>query len=280
LTGNLRLHDLAHVVQSTLNSIKINSITLEMREGRPMWVKRRRPGSELIAGAANLFFHLARALIRVWVDSKKWQRWEVDCYHLLYGHDFCAFAEGSRTVCVDTVPGESLLKHVTRGTLTPRILRAAAREFRRAHDLPCQDFGGPWSHGDPHLDNVIYDQSSDRVRLIDFEVVHDKSLPAVVRQADDLLVFLQDLIGRVSFEQWLPFALCFLNAYGRPEVMAELRNRLVVPSGLPGLWWKLRTEYLERRELIRRIDALRNALDEKLNDSTIWQRFEPATTGV
>jgi hypothetical protein len=280
LTGNVKLRDLVQAFQTTLNSIKINSITLEMREGRPMWVKRRRAGSKVIAGAANLFLHLARALIRVWVDPKKWQRWEVDCYHLLYDHDFCAYAEGSRTVCVDTVPGESLLKHVTRGTLTPRILRAAAREFRRAHQLWSEELDGPWSHGDPHLGNVIYDQSTDRARLIDFEVIHHKSLPAVVRQADDLLVFLQDLVGLVSAEQWLSFALCFINAYGQPEITAELRKRLVVPSGVPGLWWKLRTEYLERRELIRRIDALRHALDEKPNDSTIWQRFDLATTVV
>jgi len=60
LTGNARLRDLTRAVQTALNYIKINSITLEMREGRPMWVKRRRPGSELIAAAANLFFHLAR----------------------------------------------------------------------------------------------------------------------------------------------------------------------------------------------------------------------------
>jgi hypothetical protein len=110
------------------------------------------------------------------------------------------------------------------------------------------------------LDNVVYDGATNRARLIDFEVLHDQSLPAVLRHADDLLVFLQDLVCRVSTEQWLPFALCFVKAYGRAEVIAELTRLLFVPAGLPGLWWKLRTENFERRELIRRVDALRRAL--------------------
>jgi hypothetical protein len=53
-------------------------------------------------------------------------------------------------------------------------------------------------HGDPHMDNVIYDHATDRALLIDFEVIHDKSVPAGARHADDLLVFLQDLMGRVE----------------------------------------------------------------------------------
>ncbi|HZC35263.1 MAG TPA: hypothetical protein VE242_06600, partial [Chthoniobacterales bacterium] len=157
--------------------------------------------------------------------------------------------------------------HLGRGTLTPSALEAAGRELNRAHQLWCPEFDDWWSHGDPHLDNVIYDPATDRARLVDFEAVHDRSLPAVLRQADDLLVFLQDLVCRVSAKKWLPFAFSFINAYGRSEVISELCRFLFVPAGLPGLWWRLRTENFERRELIRRIDALRHALSENVENA-------------
>jgi hypothetical protein len=268
-SDNLRVLRIIKSIGLAIDSIKINWTTCEVRDGRPMWVKRRRWGSELVAIAANLFFRLSRAPVHLWVNPKSWQRWEVDCFHLLYGQGFRAFAENSRTVCADRIPGESLLEHVNLGTLTLRQLEAAAREFHRVHDLWCEEFGDLWSHSDPHLDNVLYDETADRARLIDFELIHDKSLTAVERQADDLLVFLQDLLARVSAEQWLPFALCFIEAYGRPEVVAELRRRLIVPVGMAWLWCKLRTHYLRREEVLHRVEALQRALSDKPLPSTL-----------
>lgn len=262
-TQNLKLRELSEAANRAINCIKINSVTREMRDGKPMWLKRRRWGSALIAGQANLFFRLAQGRVHVWVDARKWQRWEVNCFRLLHGGKFRAFGEGSRTVWMDALPGMHLCQHLQRGTLTPPALEAAGRELARAHQLWCPEFDDWWSHGDPHLDNVIYDAVTNRARLIDFEVVHDRSLPAVLRQADDLLVFLQDLVCRVSAKQWLPLAFSFINAYGRSEVINELRRLLFVPVGLPALWWRLRTENFERPELIRRVDALRLALSRR-----------------
>jgi hypothetical protein len=257
---NSRLCELSEAANRAINCIKINSITFESRQGKRLWVKRRRWGSELIAAQANLFFRLAQGRVQVWVSPEKWQQWEIYCFRLLQEPRFRVFAEGSRTVCMDAIPGMHLCEHLKRGTLTSRALEAAARELRRAHELWCPRFDDWWSHGDPHLDNVVYDASTNRARLIDFEVMHIQSLPAVLRHADDLLVFLQDLVCRVSAQEWMPFALCFINAYGSPEVIAELTRMLFVPVGLPGVWWKLRTENFERKELIRRVDALRTVL--------------------
>jgi hypothetical protein len=80
-------------------------------------------------------------------------------------------------------------------------------------------------------------------------------------------------IGRVSREKWLPMALYFVKAYGRDDVIAELTKLLVVPRGITCVWWKLRTEYLSRRELIRRFAALRRALCNHLaNRNVVRQR--------
>src|SRR6266581_8602775 len=131
----------------------------------------------------------------------------------------------ARTVCADKLPGESLWEHMNRGTLTQQMLEAAGREFFRAHLLWSDEFGGPWSHGDASMTNVIYNEKTGRARLIDFEIRHEKSLPVTARHADDLLVFLLDLVGRVSSRQWIKFAICFLRAYGDATVMRELKKR-------------------------------------------------------
>jgi hypothetical protein len=127
--------------------------------------------------------------------------------------------------------------------------------------MECSHFpDGAWSHGDPHAGNFVYEEGVDRARLIDFEVRHDAALSAEERHADDLLVFLQDIAGRIPPEQWLPGAEAFLDGYGRLEVVERLRERLVVPGGLARIWWAVRTTYMAPSELRRRIGALRESL--------------------
>src|SRR5436853_5472186 len=110
--------------------------------GRPQRVKRRRIGSEHIAGLANLFFPLADAPVRVCADPKHWQRWEVKNYRMLNGEEFRAFPCGPRTVCQDKLPGRSLRQLNKTGKLARRALEAAAKEIRRAHLIRSPEFNG------------------------------------------------------------------------------------------------------------------------------------------
>jgi hypothetical protein len=277
-TAAQRPSGLVGFASTAIESIQINSITLETRNRRTLIVKHRRWGSELVAIVANLFFRLSRSPIHVWERPGRWLRWEIKCFQLLYNGRFQVFAEGSRTLYQESFPGKSLLEHLHRKTLDFRGVRAAARELRRAHRLRCDELGGFWSHGDPHLGNVVYDAVADRARLVDFEIIHDKRLSAVERHADDLLVFLQDLVGRVSEEEWLPLAICFVAAYGQEDVIAELTKKLVVPRGIAGIWWKLRTEYMSRRELVCRFADLRQAVCNHLANRNVLRHrreFEP-----
>ena len=246
---------------STIESIKVNAISREKRGNCLMWIKRRQLGSGLIAVFANLFFFVARARIHLWIDLKKWQSWEVGCFRLLYGRSLQVFSEGRRTVCVGIVPGKNLREWVTDSPFAIQAIQAAGKELRRAHGLRCSQLGDYWSHGDPHLENLLYDLESDQARLIDFELIHDKSLPAVERHADDLLVFLQDLMGCVSAEQWVPCSLALIEAYNQPQVLAEVRTRLTVPRGWLAIWWKLRTDYVDWSVMIDRIETLNAALN-------------------
>jgi hypothetical protein len=240
-----------------VDRIKINAVSRECRDGRTLWIKRRRWTAQPIMACANRFFRLAGNPIRAIEELATWQRWEVDCFLQLHGGEFDAFAEGSSSVVAEEVPGKNLSHHLGGGTLTLPMLRAAALELRRAHAAPSAVFDGPWSHGDPHAGNFVYDASIDRARLIDFEVMHHPAIGADERHADDLLIFLQDMVGRIARDQWLPSAQAFLTAYDRPEIIARLHPKLVVPCGIPRIWWAVRTTYMGSAELERRLAALR-----------------------
>jgi hypothetical protein len=243
-----------------VDRIKINAVSRECRDGRTLWIKRRRWTARPVMACANRFFRLAGNPVRAIEELAKWQRWEVDCFLQLHGREFDAFAEGNASVVAEEVPGKNLSHHLDAGTLTPRMLEAAARELRRAHAAESAVFGGPWSHGDPHAGNFVYDPAKDRARLIDFEVMHHPTIGPEERHADDLLIFLQDMVGRIASELWLSTAQAFLTSYGRPEIVARLRPKLVVPAGLPRVWWAVRTTYLGSTELRRRVNVLREII--------------------
>jgi hypothetical protein len=268
---------------AAVDFLKINTVEHKFRHGKPVVVKSRNGTSEQIAESANIFFRLAGIPIRFWSKMDEWQRWEIECYHLLNGDGFRAIRVGDNAVCVEKVPGRSLWDHMLEGTLTPEVMQAAAKEFRRAHQLGSSEFDGPWSHADATMQNVMYDAKTDRARLIDFEMVHEKSLSPTARHADDLVVFLLDLVAKGRVRQWLPLAVAFLEAYGRPEVLAEINRHLVMPTGLARIWWNVRTSFANTAKVKRRIELLRNAIAALQVSSTVAtdrarKRRRPSTT--
>jgi len=209
--------------------------------------KRRRAGRGWLIYAGNLFLRWSNSRIRMFPAPCEWQAWECHCYQTLYGGG-CE-PVGENALRVQPFPGESLRTLLENNILTDDVLRAAACEFRRAHALD------GWSHGDPHLHNVIYD--GQRAYLIDFETRHQHGLSAAERHADDLLVFLLDLIGRDPSEQWSAWSRIFLAAYDNSAVRGVLFARLAMPRGLELVLWKSRTNYFPTPHLAKRITALR-----------------------
>ncbi len=99
-------------------------------------------------------------------------------------------------------------------------------------------------------------------RLIDFEVVHQRWMPAMARHVEDVLSFLQDLLGCAPEGTWLPSAQRFLEAYGcGPAMRDALRTRLLLPKGVPKVWWWIRTNYVPFRSIRRRLEELRETLE-------------------
>src|SRR2546423_1710979 len=179
---------------------------------------------------------------------------------MLNGDRFRAWPSGNNTVCADKLPGKTLWEHLEQGTLTRQMVKAAGHEFRRAHQFWSDDFGDRWSHGEAGTNNVIFDEPTGRARLMDFEIVHNKSLGAKARQADDLLVFLLDLIAVAPNPQWLALSLSFLNAYGNTAVICELEDELGVPSGIAWMWWGVRTSFANPAKVRRRLEKLRDVI--------------------
>jgi hypothetical protein len=251
---------LASVATRLVEAIAFNSIWEKKRGRKTLLVKRRNLHSEQLAELTNLYFRVANIPIRFWSKVEEWRRWEVGCFEMLNGDRFHAFKSGRRCVVAEKLPGESLWVHLNRGSLTRKMLRATAEELRRAHQFWSDEFRGRWSHGDASVTNVIYDAATNRARLIDFEIYHEKSLSAAARQADDLLVFLLDLVGTVPGRQWLPFSTTFLEAYGDREVIAQLRQQLDLPGGLAWIWWGVRTNFTNPAQVKRRLANLSRAI--------------------
>jgi len=251
---------LANVATRLVDSLKINSVSEKTRRGRRVVIKRRNGYSEQLANLSNLYFRMAGIPIRFWSEITNWRRWEVDCFKMLNGDRFRAWVCGNKTVCADKLPGKTLWEHLEDGTLTQQMVEAAGHEFRRAHQFRSEEFHGAWSHGDAGTNNVIYDDKTGRARFIDFEIVHDKSLSAKSRQADDLLVFLLDVIAVAPNPKWLARSLSFLNAYGNSSVICALEDELAVPTGLAWIWWGVRTSFANPTKVRKRLEKLRDVI--------------------
>ena len=198
---------LSNAAARFVDSLKINSISEAVRRGRRVVIKRRHVYGEQLTELANLYFRISGLPIRFWTKTEDWQRWEVNCFKMLNGDRFRVSRSRNNAICIDRLPGENLWEHLNRQTLNRRMVEAAGLEFRRAHQFRSKQFRGLWSHGDAGMANVIYDEKSNRARLIDFEIVHDKALPAISRHADDLLIFLLDLIASCAWTAMAAFHL-------------------------------------------------------------------------
>src|ERR1700730_1572391 len=130
---------LADVASKLVEAIAINSVWEKKRGKKTLVVKRRNLHSEQLADLTNLYFRVANIPIRFWSKVGEWRRWEVNCFEMLNGDRFHAYGSGQRCVVAEKLPGEKLWEHLNRGTLTRQMLRAAAEEFRRAHQFRSEE---------------------------------------------------------------------------------------------------------------------------------------------
>ncbi|QRO02377.1 phosphotransferase [Archangium violaceum] len=250
-----------------MDLVRVNTVRPESLHGRAVWVKRRRPGMGAVIAPGNLFLRLSRSRIRMFVSCARWQDWELASFQLLHPGRLAERRRGA--VALEALPGESLDRLLERGELTPAMLEASAVELRRAHALSLPGSREPWSHGDAHLKNLLYDPAGRCARLIDFETPHEPWLSADERHADDLFVFLLDLAGRVPEGTVGEWAGVFLRAYARVDVLRALLTRPRPPRGLERALWASRSHHLPEARLASALGQLRETVIRILEDSPL-----------
>jgi lipopolysaccharide kinase (Kdo/WaaP) family protein len=236
-----------------IDAVRVNVTTEIVRDGHRLLLKRRRKGCSAVVACGNVFLALARSNIVMFPSVRAWQAWELHSYALLHGGARRAGAVGRDAIVIEALPGETLARRLARGGLTPAMMVAAARELGRAHALA-------WSHGDPHLGNVLYDDAADSAYLIDFETRHEPQLSVTERRADDLLVLLMDVMASDTSPRWLELARALVAAYPAREALGLVRDRLRPPDGWARVLWRIRTHHRPPDWIRGRVTALRAQL--------------------
>src|SRR5437660_10410025 len=147
---------LSNAASAAVEALKINSITEKVRRGRRVLLKRRNAHGEQMADRANFYFRTWNIPIRYLSKVKAWRHWKIKCFNMLNGDRFRAVGSGERTVIEDKLRGESVWDHMKRGTLTGRMLRAAAGELHRARLVGGDEFRGRWADSDATGTHVLY----------------------------------------------------------------------------------------------------------------------------
>lgn len=239
-----------------IDVVRVNAVCERTIEGQQGWLKRRKLGMDQVIYLGNIFLRLSRSRIWMLPNCAVWVRWEIDCFRLLYGDRCHPQWVGDRGFWVEAMPGKSLLVRLEQGALTVDMMAAAGQAFHRAHSIHSDFFQAGWSHGDSHLANVLYDEVSQTASLIDFETQHWRHLSETDRQADDLLIFVLDILGRCdNWEKLLP---AFFQSYDRPAVLHQLHQHLTLPQGWEKVLWATRSNYLATHTLSARLVIARS----------------------
>lgn len=254
-----RVEALQRKVASFMARVGVNQVQKSIQNGAPTLIKRRRRGGSTTIAFGNLFLATAHAGIHMFVRTREWIDWEIHCYRLLYPERGEATRGHGPSVILPAFTGISLRQLLLQNGPHEPAFIAAARELRRVHQIPCPHFNAPWSHGDLHLDNILYDPGAGRATLIDFDTRHDRRLSPVQRHADDLNTMLLELMA-LEEHQWRGPATTLLEQYARPQVLRALDPQLVVPRGVPKIFWHTRTNGAPTRVLMQRLQAVREIL--------------------
>ncbi len=244
-----------------LNRIRVNRIERQTCDGAVVFVKTRRFGGGLAVWFGNWFLYLAGSGVCMFVRSSDWMKWEAHCVGLLYpDRPAVKFAPGNAIV-IPEICGVSLRQMLKSGDVNLEAFAAAARELRRVHAIECSHYKAAWSHGDLHLDNILYDRNSNHATLIDFDTRHELSLNATQRHADDLKTVLLELLA-IRHEDWIEPASRFLNEYGDAFVLTELNRGLFIPHGMARIFWFTRTDCSAMRDIEQRYHRLQKIIHQ------------------
>jgi len=248
------------VIAWLMNRVRVNHVHRSVRDGFPVFVKRRRAGAQIVVWFANRFLALAHSGVCMFVRADEWTDWEVHCAQLLYPERRGVTVGSGQAVIIPEVRGISLRELLHRDhTDVNKAFILAARELRRVHQIHCSYYKAAWSHGDLHLDNILCDLNAERAVLIDFDTRHEFQINQTQRHSDDLKMVLLELIG-LSDDKWKQLATAFIEEYREGSALSELSRRLFVPRGFARVLWYARTNCSSIRRIEPRLQSLREII--------------------
>lgn len=250
---------LQHAVAWLMNRVRVNRTQRMVRDGRTVFVKTRRCGAGCVIWFGNTFLSLANSGACMFVRARDWIEWEAHCWQLLYPDQTVETDSSNTAIRLPEFAGLSLRQLLRQTPINLTAFATAAREVRRAHQITCDVYRAAWSHGDLHLDNVLYDSVTDRAMLIDFDTRHELRQPQLRRHADDLKVMLLELLGEQD-ERWVQAARTVIREYGDVSVCEELSRQLHVPGGFAKILWDTRTNGASTALMNQRLELLRGII--------------------
>jgi tRNA A-37 threonylcarbamoyl transferase component Bud32 len=241
-----------------ISCVRVNSVSCRVQGGRRCYVKTRRLGAGAVIAAGNVFLARSKSRIAMFVRTAEWLSWEAAALDAL--HPGVVVSSTGRTLVLETIEGSPV-----RGAIDGRALAAVGAELARAHRSVRID-GRPFSHGDPHLANFLFDGA--RARLIDVETVHNPGLTDRERHADDLLVVLLDAASTVGDDRRAQILDALVTAYDDTEVVAAIIPRLARPRGLERVLWATRTHFANDAALDAILAAVGRAVGGRMRRAT------------
>jgi serine/threonine protein kinase len=200
----------------------------------------------------------------MFVHAGEWTDWEVHCAQLLDPERPRVKVLSGHAVIIPKVSGFSLRQLLHHDdAIVHKAFILAARELRRVHQIHCSYYKAAWSHGDLHLDNILFDSNAERAVLIDFDTRHEFRINQTQRHGDDLKLVLLELIG-LPGDRWIPLATAFIEEYRERSVLNELSRQLFVPRGFARLLWYARADCASIHRLEPRLQSLREIVLSKV----------------
>jgi hypothetical protein len=253
---------LGHTLAKIISSIHPNKTEVAVVNGKVGFIKTRREGMGCIILLGNLFLRAAGAGIYVPLRLDVWREREVRSYSRCNpGKAASVFSE--RAVFTERITGKAVSSIPIKSGIFESAVIACGRTMRELHSGERCLKSDDCSHGDPHLKNFIYDQTTDRCGVIDFETLHETNLEFSQRCADDMLTVCLGLIGKER--GGISLAQTFISSYelGEAGCGKSLRESLISPRGMKKILWLTRCEFLPTGEMEGGVKKLRRWMETR-----------------
>ncbi len=173
-----------------LAQVRFNKVCKVNIDRHPYYAKERFWFGTALIAAGNVYLKRVGAHARVLPDQE-WRRWESEVYRVIYDIELVTDASGR--LLIPAWPGVSLAAYLEREQLSEAdklgAIGWAAQSLYRIHSASIQWQDGQrrsLSHGDATVENVIVDDVRATATWFDFDTIHESSLGADWRRADDL----------------------------------------------------------------------------------------------